>query len=361
VSFISGLPDLSLFPRRGWNKAYSRALEYARDEEFTYGSPRGNALLREVLAGFLFRSKGIRARPDNIIITSGAAQAISLLAHVMSRSGRRIIPEDPLVSFVYEIFSAYGFRPDFADVDEEGIVPDSISARGASLIYVSPSHQFPLGGTLSARRRIQLLSAIAETDCFIIEDDYDGEFRYGSRPIAPLQVLAPERVIYIGTFSKNLAPALRLGYMVVPDQLLDRLKKLKRLFDLITEGLSQLAMARFINEGLLERHIARMRKIYQKRKEMIEELLLQTFGDSVEIRGQTTGLHLVLRFPGCHFKPDMPGELLKKGLKVEPVSPCGIRTKAHGDKLVLGYGQVKEQEITKGVAILKEYIAGIKS
>jgi GntR family transcriptional regulator/MocR family aminotransferase len=357
VSFLPGLPDLRLFPRRAWNRTYARTVEYARDKDFSYGPPEGCAPLREALAGFLFRSKGIRAEVDNIFITSGASQGISLLAELISRKHGRVVLEDPLVNFVYDIFSAYDCHIDFADVDREGIVPDSFSAQKAALIYVSPSHQFPLGGTLSAARRMQLLDKAAASDGLIIEDDYDGEFRYGSRPVAPLQVLAPQKVVYVGTFSKNLAPALRLGYMVVPNSITETLKEFKMRVNLLSQGLSQLTLARFINEGLLERHIAKMRRIYQKKQETVKALLLRTFGQAVEISGQSTGLHLVLRFPGFSFKEDTLCRLTQKGLRIEPVSEYCIRTNAHDDKLVLGYGQVKEQDFARGIAVLKEYIA----
>jgi GntR family transcriptional regulator/MocR family aminotransferase len=360
VNFLPGTPDLRLFPRRAWNRVYIKSVEYAHDKDLSYGPPEGSSRLREAVAGFLFRCKGIRAHTDNIFITSGVAQGISLLAELTSRVRGRVVLEDPLVSFVYDIFSAYDCRIDFADVDREGIVPDSFSARDAALIYVSPSHQFPLGGTLSAGRRMKLLDKAAAAGCLLIEDDYDGEFRYGSRPIAPLQVLAAQKVVYMGTFSKNMAPSLRLGYMVVPDDLVEPLQELKLRVDRLSNGLCQLTLARFISEGLLERHIAKMRKVYRKKQETLKVLLKDAFGDAVEISGQTTGLHLVLRFPGYLFREDALYKLKQKGLRIEPVSAYCIKTKAHHDKLVLGYGQVREQDIARGIRVLKEYIAGLR-
>ncbi len=357
-SFISGLPDLSLFPRRAWSMSYRRALEYADEQALSYGSPLGSLALRQELAGFLFRSKGIRTVPENIFITSGAAQGIALMAAVMrnKHGPNTVITEDPVIDFVPHIFRDFSYVIEYAEVDEEGIIPQSISSENARLVFISPSHQFPLGGTLSAARRIQLLHKVPEKDCYILEDDYDGEFRYDSNPIAPLQVLAPGRVVYIGTFSKNLAPALRLGYMVVPDGLVEPLGELKNRGDRWTEGLGQRAMARFIGDGHLERHILRMKKIYIKRKRVIHEILHKTFGSGLRISGHSTGLHMVLRFPGMVFHEETTNRLLAKGLYIEPVAAYCIKSTGHRDKLILGYGRIMNEQVPAAVRILKAHI-----
>jgi GntR family transcriptional regulator/MocR family aminotransferase len=357
-NFISGLPDFNLFPRRAWSMAYRRAIEYADEHAFSYGSPQGVLELRKELAGFLFRGKGIRTGPENIFVTTGAAQGIALMAAVMrTKDGPDIvIAEDPVISFVPDIFSDFSYTIRYAEVDEEGIIPQSISSENARLVFVSPSHQFPLGGTLSAARRIHLLHKVPQKDCYILEDDYDGEFRYGSNPIAPLQVIAPERVVYIGTFSKNLAPALRLGYMVVPEELVGPLKDLKSRGDRWTEGLGQSAMARFIGDGHLERHILRMRKVYAKRNRIILDLLRRAFGNDLRISGASTGLHMVLRFTEMVFTERTTTDLLDKGLYIEPVAAYCMKSEAHRDKLILGYGRIKEEQLAAAVRILKTYI-----
>jgi len=351
LSFIAGMPDLSLFPRRAWNHAYTQAIEYAETDDFGYNHPKGHYDLRLALCNYLYRTKGIKTKSSNIFLTAGSAQALSIVTEL--RKNPSIILEDPSAGFVHDIFQAKKCRITFAEMDDEGIIPENISTTDQDFIYLSPSHQYPLGGTLSAGRRIEILKKANQTGTYIIEDDYDGEYRFNSRPIAPLQVLAPDQVIYIGTFSKILSPALRLGYMVVPDKLIKPLKQIKQRWDLLNEGLNQMAMARFINEDHIYRHLRKSLKFYKSRKTAVEEAVFEILGDKWEISGNTTGLHLILRLEGTDFSNGFREKMRDKGILFEPVNTYSHQTGKHKDKLVLGYGHRSIEEIKTGLMILR--------
>lgn len=351
LSFIAGIPQLEDFPRRAWNQCYTHALEYASNRDLGYTHPLGHKQLRKALQSYLFRTKGIEAELDRIVITSGASQALAIMAQLKEK--QKIVLEDPIAGFVHDIFKEHKCSIELAQVDSEGIIPESISKNHKDLIYVSPSHQFPLGGTLSAQRRIELLNIAVRNKAFIIEDDYDGEYRYDHRPIAPIQTLGPHRVVYIGTFSKILSPALRLGYMIIPPALRDSVKKLKSRWDLFNEGLQQKAMAAFISEGHLERYNRKMIKLYKARKQKLEDAVNSILGPEWKILGNTTGLHLVLQKTGCNFDSDFRDALLERGISIEPVSAYSIENSAHKDKLVFGYGNNTIETLKKGLLEIK--------
>lgn len=351
LSFTAGRPDLALFPRRSWNKCYTSALEYATDKDLDYTIPWGRKDLREALREYLFRQKGIEAEADQIIITAGSSQALAITAMLKEKQG--ILLEDPLATFVYDIFKHHNCSIRTAKVDEWGILPDSISMEGVDLIYTSPSHQFPLGGTLPAKRRLELLKKASQNGAYIIEDDYDGEFRYEQKPIAPIQVLGSHRVIYIGTFSKILSPALRMGYMVVPPALKERFRELKLRWDLFNEGLNQMAMARFLNEGYMERHVRKMTKLYRDKKNAIVDMVQTRLGSEWTILGDTTGLHLVLQKKGALFNEAFEEKLKAAGVEFPTVASCCLESLDHVDKLVLGFGNRTLEEIKHGLITLR--------
>lgn len=355
ISLLAGFPELSKFPKRSWNKCYLQGVEYASVNELGYPNPIGNIKLREVLQSYLFKTKGIKAEVDQIIITTGSSQALALMAQLKRKI--KVVLEDPIATFVPNIFRGYNCNIDYCKVDNKGLIPKSIPDKKVDLIYVSPSHQFPLGGTLPASRRMDLLNIATKNDSFIVEDDYDGEYRYSQRPIAPLQTLGPGRVIYLGTFSKILSPALRLGYMVIPKSLIEDITKLKRRWDNLTETFNQLAMARFIEEGYLERHIRKMSKLYKNRKIQVEEVIKSLFGEKCKIIGNTTGLHLIMELEGIIFDKDFYYKLKDRGLSIKSVNDYSENTKLHNNKVVIGYGHNDVETIRKGLLILKDFIS----
>lgn len=222
-----------------------------------------------------------------------------------------------------------------------------------SFVFVTPSHQFPLGGILPIQRRLQLIQLARTSECYIVEDDYDSEFRYNETPISSLQGLDPSKVIYIGTFSKNLSPALRLGYLILPFQLVERCRSLKCFTDLYTPSLEQLVLARFIEEGHLERHIRKMKKIYQKRRETLIKSLNLYFNDRVNILGDATGLHLIGEFIDINFSDEVVNKILEHGARVYPVELHTIKKEIHLNKIIMGYGNLTHEEIKEGIKRLR--------
>lgn len=352
VSFIPGKPDLSLFPKRSWNSAYTKGVEYAGNEDLGYPVIEGRLDLREEILSYLYRVRGIKAGINQVFITTGSSQALGILAQL--REGGRIVMENPVATFVYRLFKDRGCSIKFGEVDRKGLVPSSIPREHSDFIYLTPSHQFPLGGVLPGSRRIELLKIANRYGSYIIEDDYDSEYRYSQRPISPLFSLGSNRVIYIGSFSKILSPAIRLGYMIIPTELIDDVRFIKSRWDMLTEGLTQKAMCNFIKEGFLEKHIRRMLKVYKQRNNSVVNMVKSYLGDDWEIYGESTGLHIVLRNPRYKFNRSFTDQMMTKGIKIFGVNHYEIDSNCHIDKLIIGYGDKSESELKSLFKLLKE-------
>ncbi len=350
LSFAPGLPDLSLFPRRQWIKCYQEAVEYASLDDLSYNRPSGRWDLRQSIARHLLETKGIRVGPERIVVTAGSSQAFAMLAQLFERP--RVAMEDPQAPFVRRVFQGLGADISYVPVDDEGIIPALLPAGPRDLIYVTPAHQFPVGGTLSAERRIALLERARESGAWIVEDDFDGEFRYEGHPVAPLQTMAGERVAYVGSFSKNVSPALRIGYVVLPPGLQARFKTLKRRWDLWNEGLQQKAMARFIDEGHLERHLRHCHRAYREKNGYLKRLVAERLAPQWEAIGGTTGMHLALRRTpggkrgGVDIAP-VAAALLSRGLLVERVAEYCRENAGYPDSLIVAFGNRTTGELER--------------
>lgn len=355
IDFRSGLPALDMFPRNTWGQIVKQVCTDTPNSVFGYGYPEGRAELRHILSRYLKRTRGVHCHPDQLVITSGATQALSLIANLLLSPGDEVMIEDPITSEIQTIFTSPGASLYPIPVDEQGMKTDIIPLnKKPSFIFVTPSHQFPLGGTLPIQRRIQLIQFARKVDCFIVEDDYDSEFRYQGAPIHSLQGLDPDRVIYIGTFSKILSPALRLGYLILPPSLTKRCKDLKWFTDLHTPSLQQLSIARFIDERHLERHIRKMKKVYKTRRDHVKKCLSEAFDDKVKVSGDTTGLHLVAEFQNTAFTNQKVSEIMEEyKVKVYPVELHTIQKGVHQNKIILGYGNLATEEIQDGIQRLK--------
>ncbi len=350
LSFAPGMPDLSLFPRRQWIKCYQEAVEYASIDDLAYNRPSGRWDLRQSIARYLLETKGIKVGPERIVVTAGSSQAFAMLAQLFHPA--RVVMEDPQAPFVRRVFQGLGAEISYVPVDEEGIVPGLIPDRPFDLVYVTPAHQFPVGGTLSAERRVALLERAREAGAWIIEDDFDGEFRYEGHPVSPLQAMAGERVAYVGTFSKNVSPALRIGFIVLPPGLQARFKTLKRRWDLWNEGLQQKAMARFIDEGHLERHLRRCHHAYREKNSFLKALVAERLSGEWEAIGATTGMHLVLRRTPGGKRSDSDTEsvakaLLARGLLVERVAEYCRENTGFRDSIIVAFGNRTEGELER--------------
>ncbi len=349
LSFAPGMPDMELFPRRAWLSCYHDAVEYASLDDLGYNRPAGHWSLRVAIASHLHEVKGIKVGPERIVVTAGASQAFAMLACIFERP--RVILEDPLAPFIRRIFDGLDCDIAYVPVDDEGIREDLMTDDGVDLIYVTPTHQFPVGGTLSAERRVALLGKARDIGAWVIEDDFDSEFRYDRNPVTPLQVMAPERVIYVGTFSKTVSPALRIGFMVVPPGIQARVKTLKRRWDLWNEGFQQKAMALFIERGHLARHLARAHRAYRRKNAYLKELVTARLAPAWRVTGATTGMHLVIRRSGPDGRPTdvapVIAALLAIGLEAESVLDyCHVHA-AFRDSLIIAYGNRTDDELDR--------------
>jgi len=351
VDFRHGLPALELFPRRLWGELAKRVCAGIGSDAFGYGRPEGRHELRNVLARYLRRSRGVVCEPGQLIVTTGATQAITLIAKIFLAENADVLLEDPLTHEIHAMYALPGTKLHPIPVDWQGVLTDRLPSRlRPKFIYVTPSHQFPLGGVLPIQRRVQLIEYANRAGSYIVEDDYDSEFRYDSAPISSLQGLDPDRVIYVGTFSKILSPALRLGYLVLPRPLVENARNQKWLTDLHTPSLEQLILAEFIEEGHLERHLSKMRKVYRKRRDALIRSLERTFCDRVIVRGYSTGIHLIAEFPGIEFDAGLVSRLEDQGgVKVYPVSRHAFGHEDHRHRIILGYGNLSEDRIEEGV------------
>jgi GntR family transcriptional regulator/MocR family aminotransferase len=354
------MPDLSLFPRRQWLKCYHEAVEYASAEDLSYAPPSGRWDLRVAVSEYLNSTKGISAPPERIVVTSGSSQSFAILASIFGRA--RVVMEDPQAPFVRRVFDGIGCELSYVPVDDEGIIPDLIPVAPFDLLYLTPNHQFPVGGTLSAERRVSVLHRARASGAWIVEDDFDSEFRYEGHPVSPLAAMAPERVAYVGTFSKNVSPALRLGYLVVPPGLQARVKTLKRRWDLWNEGLQQKAMALFIAEGHLGRHLMRCHRAYGKKNAFLKALVATRLAPAWIAIGATTGMHLVLRRThsdageGALDAAACASALKERGLEVETVGEYCQLNRNFRDSLIVAFGNRTEAELSTLVDALADLV-----
>ena len=243
-------------------------------------------------------------------------------------------------------------------VDEQGLQTEHLSGEGAGAgaVYVTPSHQFPLGGILPASRRAALVRHAREQDLYLLEDDYDSEFRYGGAPVAPLCSLDAQRVIYIGTFSKILFPALRIGYVVLPPQLHERWRHLRTHADVQNPPFEQAALAEYLRTRKFDRHVRQMRRLYGQRRQVLLQALAENFGRAWRPWGDAAGLHLALEFPGQRFDRSFAEGAREQGMRLAPVEFYSIRRGSHADKLLLGYGHLEADEIREGIRLLHGFM-----
>lgn len=357
VSFDSGIPALDLFPRNKWITTASQSFRDAPASALGYDDPQGRPELRSVLASYLKKSRGIDCTPGQLLITSGAKQGLTLVAKCLLNCDSEVWLEDPSNRNVQTIFSYHTDHITPIPVDGEGIMTSQLpNDKNPSLIFVTPSHQFPMGGILSIQRRLELIQCARKSDCWLVEDDYDSEFRYDGTPVKSLHELDPDHVIYIGTFSKILFPSLRLGYIVLPSILMPQFREWKRLSDHHSNSISQLALMRFIESGNLEIHIKHMKKIYHKRRDLLLELLPRYFSNQYRILGDASGMHILLELHGVDFTTKLVQRIKENGVYVVPIEDHSIIKGKHLNQIILGYAHLSPEEMEQGLSIIKRSI-----
>ena len=347
--FKPGVPDVREFPRREWSRATRSALRAVSDRDLGYGDVRGSQLLRTRLAEYLGRARAVDTSPAQVLICAGVTQALGLAARALVASGIRCVAvEDPSQPDVRLILAAAGASVVTVPVDDQGLVVADLMNTAASAVIVTPAHQFPTGCILSAQRRRELVAWARLRRGYVIEDDYDAEYRYDRTPVGAMQGLAPDRVVYTGSTSKILAPGLRLGWMCLPPALLTTAVAAKRIADLGSPSIDQLVYAEFIASGGLDRHLRRMRGLYRARRDALVRILAASTPWTVE--GIAAGLHLVATVSSATEESKVVNGAVARGVVLHPISKYRhepSRRMKHG--LVLGYGQFTETEIEKGL------------
>ncbi|UQX04267.1 PLP-dependent aminotransferase family protein [Streptomyces sp. RerS4] len=350
IDLSPGVPDLTAFPRTAWLQAERRVLAALTPADFGYGNPQGAPALREAVAGWLARNRGIRAEPGEVVVVAGVAQALWLLARALPEQGvRRVAVEDPGSLGARQQLEYGGLDIVGVPVDGAGLDVAALRASGAQAVLLTPAHQFPTGVVLDGERRRALLEWAASGGV-VIEDDYDAEHRYDRAPVPALRALLPEGVCYAGSVSKLLAPALRLGWLLVPERLRDRVVAAKRYADLGNPVLAQLVLARLMESGELERHLRFVRRRHRRRRDaMLRAVAAELSG--ARVHGAAAGLHLMVTFDGAPFADtDLATAALALGVKTHPLSWHRMRPGPPG--LILGYAAGPTGEIEEGIALL---------
>ncbi|MFJ8695925.1 MocR-like pyridoxine biosynthesis transcription factor PdxR [Streptomyces roseolilacinus] len=360
VDFRPGVPDLSLFPRAAWAAAYRAALGGLAHRRLGYPDPRGLPELRTALAALLTRRRGVVADPERLVVCSGVAQALTLVGSVLRERGERIVGvEDPGSPEHGTLFAAAGLRAVGLPLDPEGLAPGPLAASGVRAVVTTPAHQFPCGIGYSAARRAGLLGWARSVDGWVVEDDYDGDFRYDREPVGALQGLDPERVVYTGSVSKSLAPGLRLGWLLLPESLAGAVVERKRTMDLGHPVLDQAVLADFVARGGYDRHLRRCRSAYRERRDALVAALAAAL-PGTEVSGIAAGLHVIARVPARYGPAAVFAERAgAAGVEVRTLADFGTGGEPDGDgvSLVLGYAHLTPGEITRGVEALARAVA----
>jgi GntR family transcriptional regulator/MocR family aminotransferase len=351
--FRPGNPDVSAFPRQEWIAATRKALRSAPDEALRYGDTRGLAVTREALAGYVARARGVRADPSRMVVCAGFVQALALLADAFRAQGvHAVAMENPSMGAYRAILTKAGFALHLLTVDPAGADPVPLDRAGeVGATFLTPAHQYPSGATLAPARRAAFTAWARVHRSFLVEDDYDGEFRYDRQPVGALQGMDPERIVYVGTASKSLAPGVRLGWMVLPPALVEPVVDAKQLADRQSGAIEQLALAELIESGAFDRHIRRSRLRYRRRRDLLLAALAPVPG--VRTQGIAAGLHAVVELPA-----DGPAEgevlsaLAADGVAVHGLSPYWHRSGPRPRGIVVGFATPPEHAFRAAVDAL---------
>ena len=361
VDFGYGRANLAAFPRAAWLRSVRRVLTETADERLGYLDGRGAVELRSALAAYLNRVRGTNANPEAIVITNGYAQAVSLLVGVLAARGATTLAvEDPSASDdARPIAEARGMNVVGVPVDDDGVRVDAVAKLDADVLILTPSHQWPTGGVLSPEARAAVLAWAQRTGALIVEDDYDAEYRYDRAPIGAIQGLDPDRVAYAGTASKTLAPGFRLGWIILPAELVEPFAEAKLLADRGSPILDQLTFADFISRGEFDRHLRRMRPVYRSRRDALLAALAQHLPE-LEPAGIAAGLHLVTWLPQDLDEETVIAAAAREGVAVAAVLPYRLSPAARGG-LIFGYSNLTERQIAEGVTRVARAISSLRS
>ena len=359
--FRPAIPDVSRFPRAAWLRCVRGALTEMTDADLGYVDARGVAQLRTALADYLGRVRGVVADASRIVVTSGYMQSQGLVCRALKATGAKRVALESLGNPAQlQTVQRAGLEPVLIDVDEHGLRVDALERANADAVLLTPAHQFPVGAALSGERRTALLTWLRARDAIAIEDDYDAEFRYDRAAVGALQGLEPEHIVYAGSASKTLAPALRIAWVAVPLRLLDLVAEEKRLADRGTAHIEQHAFARFMAAGELDRHLRRMRVRYRARRDALVAALADALPEA-EIQGIAAGLHVTVRLAPSDDERAILDEAQRRHVAIETMDEYRLGGGDGPPTLLLGYGQIAEASIRAGVAELARAIRATRS
>jgi GntR family transcriptional regulator / MocR family aminotransferase len=359
--FRPSLPDVSAFPRQRWLRCVREAVAEMSDLDLGYGDLRGVDRLRLALADYLGRVRGVVADPTRIAITCGFTQAIDVLCRVLAERGpTRIAFEDPSYDEPRIIAVRAGLEAVPVPVDEDGIVVDQLARTGATAVVLTPAHQHPTGVVLSGERRTALLDWLREHDTFAIEDDYDADYRYDRAAVGALQGLDPDHVVYAGSASKTLAPALRVGWLALPPSLVESVARAKAFADRGTDRITQHAFARFLERGELDRHRRRMLATYRARRDALVAALADELPDAT-VRGIAAGLHATVELRAGDDETAILTELAHRRVALSTMTEHRMTPTTEPPILLLGYGQVPEPAIAPGVRAIADAVRAART
>jgi GntR family transcriptional regulator / MocR family aminotransferase len=356
--FRPGVPDLSSFPRSAWLRSVREGLAGMRDGDFGYSDPHGSEALRMALRDYLGRVRGVVGNASQVLITSGWCQGRSLLCRALASLGaRRVAVEDPCHDEVRVSCASAGLEMVPVTVDEEGLRVDLLDRTPVDVVLVTPAHQYPMGAVMSGSRRAALLEWLRRREAIAIEDDYDAEFRYDRAPVGALQGMDPERIVYAGTASKTLAPAMRLGWLVVPPRLLGPVQWQQRQMDFGVSRIEQHAFADFLSRGELDRHLRRMRTRYRARRDALVESLTEALPE-VRVHGIRAGLHVTIQLREEDRGRAIRDEAARRGVGLTALSDYRADRSQDSSMLLLGYARCPEDAIREGV---RELAAAVRA
>jgi GntR family transcriptional regulator / MocR family aminotransferase len=351
VDFHPGVPDLDLFPRSAWGRATRTALQTLPDADLGYIDSRGLPAARRAVAEYVGRARGVSADADHVVICNGFGHGLSLVAAALRRAGHEAVAvEDPGYDGARDTLALAGLQCRGVPVDRHGLTVDALDRTGARAVIVTPAHQNPTGAVLSSDRRTALVDWARAVDGYVIEDDYDAEYRYDRQPAGAIQGLDPARVVYSGTTSKSLAPGLRLGWLVLPDELVGPVTTLRRAADSATSSLVQATFAAFLTAGDLDRHLRRTRLVYRRRRDALMDALDRWFPEATP-GGVSAGLQVTITLPDGMDEARFVERAVRAGVRPYPLDRYRVgprRRSLDPAGLVLGYGHLTPAELEDG-------------
>ena len=346
--------DMSGFPFGVWKRLTRNILNDGNSELFSQGEAQGDYDLRLTISRYLHSSRGVNCSPEQIIVGAGNDYLLMLLEKILGRHVR-IAMENPTYKRAYRIFKSFAYQIVTVDMDESGMKVSELRKENVSAVYVMPSHQYPTGVVMPIGRRAELLRwANEDAGRYLIEDDYDSEFRYRGKPIPSLQASDEHgKVIYIGTFSKAIAPAIRVSYMVLPQTLLKKYREECGFYSCTVSRIDQRILNEFIRDGYFERHLNKMRKIYRGKHDLLLECL-KPFGESFQVSGEHAGLHLLLVSKGDMQERELIRTAAKQGVKVYGLSGSMVDFSDRRATILLGFGGLEAEDVVEGVKLLEQ-------